>query len=205
LHNKWQILAILLTLFTLIVAILFLRPGGLVLNVSAVETSETLGAYWDADCSVRVISIDWGNMTPGQTRNITFYIKNEGLTPIFLSAIDKNWSPSAAQNYILFIFDSDDQKVEPNEIRNVACSLTVSPQIADVTNYSFDVLLQGTDYLLEDVNQDGKVDMRDIASVLMAFDATPTSIDWNPNADLNRDLIINMVDVIIVCRNFANP
>jgi hypothetical protein len=137
-------------------------------------------------------------MTLGQTKEFTFYVKNEGLTTIFLSALDINWNPSAAQNYIHFTFDSDDQKVEPNEVRNVACSLTVSLQITDVTNYSFDVLLQGTDYLLADVNQDGRVDMKDVAIVGMAFDATPTSIHWNPKADLNRDLIVNMCDVAIV-------
>jgi hypothetical protein len=192
---------ILLTLFASIVAVLFPRPGGLGLNVSAVETSESLGAFWDASCSVRVSSIDWGNMTPGQTKNIMFYIKNEGSTATFLSAIDKNWNPTTAQNYIHFIFDSDDQKVQPNEVRKVACSLIVTKQIAIITKYSFDVLLLGTDYMLTDVNLDGRVDMRDIASAAMAFDATPTSTNWNPSADLNRDLRINMLDLAMVCQD----
>jgi hypothetical protein len=201
LQNKWRILAILLTLFVSIVAVVFLRPSGLALNVSAVETSETLGAFWDAGCSVSVISVDWGNMTPGQTKSTIFYVKNEGSTTVFLSAIDKNWNPTAAQNYIHFIFDSNDQKVKSNEVRKVACSLIVSKQTVGVTNYSFDVLLLGTDYMLTDVNRDGKVDMKDIAFVAMAFDATPTSIKWNPNADLNRDLKINMLDVAMVCQD----
>ncbi len=202
-HNKWQTLTILLTLLTTILAIWFLKPGGSIQNVAAVQTSGTLGAYWDSGCSSRVTTIDWGNMTLGQTKIITFYVRNEGSTSIFLSAIDKNWNPTTAQSYIHFVCGSDDQKVQANEVNKVICSLTVSIVTTNITNYSFNMLMQGTDYLLSDVNHDGKVDLRDIALLIGVYGTTPASPNWNPNADLNRDLKVNMHDVAIACQDFT--
>jgi hypothetical protein len=203
LQNKWQTLTILLIILTGIVTVCLLRPGFPFPNVSAVETTGTLGAYWDSGCNLRVSAIDWGNMTLGQTKNITFYVRNEGSTTIFLSAIDKNWNPTAAQNYIHFVFGSDNEKARANEVKKINCSLTVSTETTNITNYSFEVLLQGTDYLLSDANRDGRVDMRDIAILVGVFGTTPTSPNWNPNADLNRDLIVNMRDLAIALQDFA--
>ena len=197
-------MTILLALLTIILVVWLLRPGGLeVGNVSAVETSSSLGAYWDAGCSEMVSSLDWGNMTPSQTENITFYIRNEGSTTIFLSGIDKNWNPTTAEDYIRFVFDSDDQTVQASEVKKVTCNLTISPEIINITNFNFDVLLQGTNHLLADVDQNGIVDMKDIAIVGHPFGTTPTSSDWNPNADLNRDLEVDMHDLSLVRQDFA--
>jgi len=193
---------ILLALLTIVLVVWLRRPGFIVSNVSAVETSGSLGAYWDVGCSARVSSIDWGNMTPSQTKNITFYIRNEGSTTIFLSGIDKSWNPITAEGYIRFVFGSADQTVQVSEVKKVTCSLTISPEITNITNFRFDVLLQGTNYLLEDVNQDGIVDMKDIATVSQALGMTSTSLDWNPNADLNRNLEVDMHDLSLVVQGF---
>lgn len=203
LKNRWQTLTILLTFLTIILVVWLLHPGSTIGNVSAVETGSSLGAYWDAGCSARVSSIDWGNMTPSQTKNITFYIRNEGLTTIFLSGIAKNWNSITAQGYIRFVFGSDDQRALASEVKKVTCSLTISPEITNITNFSFDVLFQGTNYLLADVNQDGRVDMRDISLVVGVLGTTPTSPDWNPNADLNRDFEVDMRDLSLVSQDFA--
>jgi hypothetical protein len=203
LSNKWQTVTILLALLTIILVAWLLHPGFVGRNVSAVETSGSLGVYWDVDCSVRVSSIDWGNMTPSQTENSSFYIRNDGSTTIFLSGIDKNWNPATAEGYMRFVFGSADQTVQPSEVKKVTCSLTISPEITNITNISFDVLFQGTNYLLADVNQDGIVNMKDIAIVVSAFGTTPTSPGWNPNADLNRDLKVDEADLSLVYQDFA--
>lgn len=55
----------------------------------------------------------------------------------------------------------------------------------------------------EDLNQDGKVNMRDIAIVVVACAFTMGSQNWNPLADLNADGIVNMRDVAIVVTHFG--
>jgi hypothetical protein len=51
---------------------------------------------------------------------------------------------------------------------------------------------------------DGKVDMRDIAVIARCFGSTPSSSNWNPNADINGDGTVNMKDIALVARNFGN-
>ncbi len=54
-----------------------------------------------------------------------------------------------------------------------------------------------------DVNGDCKVDKADLASVGAAFGKTTVSIGFNPNADLNNDGGINIVDLVLVAESFG--
>jgi hypothetical protein len=49
---------------------------------------------------------------------------------------------------------------------------------------------------------DGTVNMRDIQYMIMLFNAKPGSTKWNPNADVNNDLVVNMRDINIAIMNF---
>jgi hypothetical protein len=203
LQNKWLQLAILLSLLLSTLIVWSLRPRISISNVSAIETSGTFGVYWDSNCTTRVTSINWGNMMPGQEKTTPFYIRNEASSPMFLAGIDKNWNPTTAQSYIHFTFDSEDQKIQAGETKKVTCTLTVSVGITNISNFSFDILLLGTDYLLADVNKDGRVDMRDTNMLMHLFGTTPTSPNWNPDADLNKDLIVGMRDIFIALQDFG--
>jgi hypothetical protein len=48
-----------------------------------------------------------------------------------------------------------------------------------------------------DVNQDGKINILDIAAVAQALFSTPETPNWNPRADLNGDGVVNIVDLTI--------
>ena len=56
--------------------------------------------------------------------------------------------------------------------------------------------------LIGDLNGDGKVDIYDVATVAIAFGATPENQRWNPAADLNGDGIIDVFDIILVIIRF---
>lgn len=58
--------------------------------------------------------------------------------------------------------------------------------------------------LLGDINFDGKVDVRDLAVVSMAFGSFPSHPRWNMVADLNCDEKVDITDVVVVARNFGN-
>ena len=45
---------------------------------------------------------------------------------------------------------------------------------------------------------DGKVNMMDVAAVIAKFGTTPSSSNWNPNMDLNKDGVVGMRDLYIV-------
>ncbi len=48
---------------------------------------------------------------------------------------------------------------------------------------------------LGDVNRDGVIDQADIDLIRAAWQSTPSSPNWNPDADLNGDGIVNILDV----------
>ena len=50
---------------------------------------------------------------------------------------------------------------------------------------------------------DGKVNMMDIAAVISKFGTTPSSPNWNPNMDLNKDGAVNLRDLYIVLSNIT--
>jgi len=54
-----------------------------------------------------------------------------------------------------------------------------------------------------DVNDDGKVDITDIAIVALAFGTYPDHPRWNEAADVNRDGEVNMFDLVLVAANFG--
>jgi tungstate transport system substrate-binding protein len=55
----------------------------------------------------------------------------------------------------------------------------------------------------EDLNLDLKVNMRDISSVILAFNSNPSKPNWNPDAELNDDGLINMRDIFAVILKFG--
>ena len=54
-----------------------------------------------------------------------------------------------------------------------------------------------------DVNRDGKVDLRDISLVAIAFGSYPGHPRWNLIADINQDGKIDLRDIALVARNFG--
>jgi hypothetical protein len=56
---------------------------------------------------------------------------------------------------------------------------------------------------LEDINIDGRIDMRDIGFVSRSFGTTPDMPGWNPNCDLNGDGKVDMRDIGFVPKVFG--
>ena len=54
-----------------------------------------------------------------------------------------------------------------------------------------------------DISGDHIVNIVDLTRVGIAFGSTPTSSNWNPNADLNRDNVTNILDLVTVAVNFG--
>lgn len=57
--------------------------------------------------------------------------------------------------------------------------------------------------LIGDVNLDGMVNILDLVSVAIAFQATPSSPTWNPHADVDADGLVNILDLTAVAIHFG--
>jgi hypothetical protein len=57
--------------------------------------------------------------------------------------------------------------------------------------------------VLPDFNNDGKVDISDLSAVCRAFDSCPGDARWNPACDVNKDFIINIMDVAVTAKAYG--
>jgi len=65
------------------------------------------------------------------------------------------------------------------------------------------VITVGHPLVRGDINNDGIVDIYDAILLAAAFDSTPSSPKWNPEADINNDNSVDIFDAIILASNFG--
>jgi len=105
-----------------------------------------VGVYWDNACTNNVTSIDWGFLEPGATVNKTVYIKNEGNTPMVLNMTTDNWNPASASENITLSWNREGYVLNTTApVVQAILTLSVSPNISGVTNFSFDIIITGTE------------------------------------------------------------
>jgi hypothetical protein len=174
-------------------------------GVSAVEATGTVGIYWNAGCTKTVSSIDWGNLSLGQTETVVVYADNEGNQSIMLTVTTANYSPANASEYLNF--SCANMRILANETVQVTQSLYVSPNAGGISDFSFDIIFTAKQYVLGDINGDGVVNIYDAILMSAAYGShgpnydypgEPASSNWNPNADLNNDGVVDIYDVIIL-------
>lgn len=105
---------------------------------------ENIGVYWDSECSNPVTEINWDVIEPGSTKNTTVYMKNEANTSLTLSKSMDNWNPETAANYILLSWNYAGE-INPGQIVQVTLTLSISSSIQGITNFSFDIIITGSD------------------------------------------------------------
>lgn len=167
-------------------------------NVSAVTAEQNLGVYWDAKCHQSVTQINWGEMGPGQIRDVVVYIRNEGNQTFVLVLTPLNWNPESASRYLSLTLNCEDKKIEAGQVASVTLRLSVSSSITGDYDFGFDMVLEGREFFLGDLNRDGSVDLFDILTLKAALQSTPTDSNWNPKADLNKDSVIGILDLLIL-------
>lgn len=75
---------------------------------------------------------------------------------------------------------------------------------------NFNVVQTSTDterfavVLLGDIIKDYIMNMKDIAAGVMLFRTTPSSPNWNPDADINNDEVVDMRDIAALVHFFGN-
>ncbi len=110
-------------------------------NVNAIG----VGVYLENECINEVSTIDWGYIEPGSTHKVTIYIRNEGNIPMILNMTIGNWNPSPASAHITVSWDQEGSQVGAQAVVETVLTLLVSPDISDVSNFSFDITIIGTE------------------------------------------------------------
>lgn len=104
-----------------------------------------IAAYRDAGCTTTASEVPWGILAPGSSGEYRVYIKNEGTTSLNLFLDTANWSPTTAANYMTLNWNYNGQTIQPNQVIQITLRLTVSQSISGIGNFSFEIVLTGTE------------------------------------------------------------
>jgi hypothetical protein len=99
--------------------------------------------YWNQNCTESVASIDWGMLEPGESKNVTIYLKNEGNTPINISLNTSNWDPAEAENSITLSWNYVGESLQPDQALPTTFILSVAQNITNITAFNFDIIIIG--------------------------------------------------------------
>lgn len=126
--SVWLVVAILLLLLVFV----FLLASQPQSEVSALRSLGTVKSefkvYVDENRTSETSEIDWGVLEPGQNRTVMVYLI---ASEVAVNA--SNWVPEIAQNFL-----SLTSEFVGGELK---LTLHVSPEIRDITDFSFDVII----------------------------------------------------------------
>jgi len=104
-----------------------------------------VGVYWDSGCTNQVTSIDWGMIGIGTSKDEPVFIRNEGTVPMTLSLDTQDWYPASAADYINLSWDHGGGVIDVDVAIPVTLTLSVLDTIDGITNFSFDIVIMGSD------------------------------------------------------------
>jgi len=115
-------------------------------RISSVASVKTVGVtvWQDINITTQVTLIDWGVITPNENTTFTCYIKSEANVPSTLFLSTENWQPTNATTWINLSWNLEGAPIDVGEVLQANLTLTVSPDIENVTNFSFDIIINGS-------------------------------------------------------------
>ncbi len=141
--------------------------------------SGLIGIYWDENCTNTVYSIDWGTPSPGSSKPITVYIRNEASSPVLLSLNTTDWTPLQALEHISLDWNYTGNTINPDDAAQTTLILSVSPNISGVTTFSFNIDISAHEF--EGCN------ISDVEHWI--FSAPPNTIYFVPTGNIYDDSV----------------
>ena len=131
-------------LWLLLVAVAHSAVNNLV-QIQNIGTIRSVGVEVYANEALTQIlnEITWGTLDPGETRSASAWIKNTGYAAQKLVLWTENWNPTNSQNSISLSWDYVDAWIGAGDSIRVEFTLSVDPEIAGVTSFSFDIWVWG--------------------------------------------------------------
>ena len=111
-------------------------------NIGAIRTVG-VEIYQDTELVTILEMIGWGTLNPGEARNVDAWVKNTGNAAQKLVMWTENWNPTTAQDSMSLTWNYNNSCMPVNASIPVVLTLSVNPNITDVTGFSFDIWVKG--------------------------------------------------------------
>jgi parallel beta-helix repeat protein len=173
-----------------------------------------MDTWSEHDISIENVTTDTTQATAGQLVNITVTVKNKGkigaaetftvtakynATNIETKQVT-NLAAGATQN---LVFNWNTAGLTSGNYTISATTSTVTNELnTDNNNYN-DGTVKIEAPIPGDINGDGTVNQQDLETLVLAFGATPQSGNWNPDADLNQDDVVDAHDLRLLGKNYG--
>jgi len=186
------------------------------LNLTAVEYQTNLGQIWtDWDVAKNETGVGWYRLVAhertaengytGDTTliNLTFHIK---YGPCY---IEEDYQLSTLIHFALVKLSNPNSIPICTKVQDAKYTVhAVKPKLVllpghVVLDQTVGNSLRASFWAAGDANRDGYIDDRDLEYLQDAYDSEPGDPNWNPDADLNGDLEVNILDAIRVGRNYG--
>ena len=105
----------------------------------------SLSLFWDESCTEAVTEIMWGEMRPGGSRTVSFYVINDGEIALMLSMNTIDWTPVEAEQYFSLSWNAEGAALAVGELRLTKMTLTVSMDITGIDAFSQTIIIIGTE------------------------------------------------------------
>ena len=120
-------------------------PGSRTISNEGTLKAIGVSIYWESSCQTNVTSINWGLVEPGSSQNVHVWIRNEGNVPVTLTMTKSNWSPSAASTFMTVSWNRNNYVLGSGNTVEAIISLVVDADVVDITDFSFDITIIGTE------------------------------------------------------------
>jgi len=106
-----------------------------------VGVGNSIDVFWDSNCQNAVQSIAWGTLTPGDTKSVIVYVRNEGQGGTVLGFNLSGWTPLTASNYLSIGWNYSGTVVQSGQIVPVMFTLTVNSSVTGVTDFGVNITI----------------------------------------------------------------
>jgi hypothetical protein len=164
-------------------------PGHCVAVISVVPTKTVIGQ--GMNCSLTVTGADYGEYA--EPLNVSAYANNTAISPPQLSDLDTSCST-------ILTFTWNTTGLAYGNYMVSAYAQPVKNQ-TDVSGNNFTLgMLKVT--IPGDINGDGKDNLTDLVLFALAYGSKPGDPNWNPNADIKGDGIVDLYDLYYLAKNY---
>jgi len=93
--------------------------------------------FVDANATVTLEYINWGELYPGDLAGVTVYGKNTGNLDINMTFVASDWIPLEAEQYLTVDWNYTNATIAPDGVLPVQFTLSVDPNVQGITNFEF--------------------------------------------------------------------